>query len=193
MGIKMPDKAKTKTVSSLLYHLSACGEAIEAHGNQTLTAAWRTCERGDWMLWLCAKMEGEPGWPTREDVVLAVCECVEPSLKFITDSVALFTARKAIDTARAWAHGKSTQTEVIKSSAACYASTYAVDAAASAAHAAAYTTYVSLPAYSGAHAYASHAAFAAAGAYYAARGEDARSQSLAHSADICRKLLYVPQ
>lgn len=60
---------------ALLKKLGACQEAIDFANGRELAEAWATCERPDWMFWLCAKMLGEKNWPTHQQLVLVACEC----------------------------------------------------------------------------------------------------------------------
>src|SRR5271165_3476739 len=59
----------SKELSKLLTSLQACERATAWAKGKSLATVWRTCKRGDWMLWLCWKMADEPGWPTRKEVV----------------------------------------------------------------------------------------------------------------------------
>ena len=64
-------KAQRERAQSLSEHLAemeACPDAVKWVGNRSLPRAWRECERPGWMLWLCDRMAGEHGWPTRDDV-----------------------------------------------------------------------------------------------------------------------------
>ena len=124
--------------------LSACKEAVVWSKGRTFAEAWQQCKRADWMLWLCGKMCGAPGWPTQQQIVLLACECAESSLplfeqRYPNDQ----RPRKAIEAARAWANGDGTIEQVRTARAAAYA--YADDAAA-AADAGRVHSLVSLPA-----------------------------------------------
>lgn len=136
----MTAQALTRTLTKL----GACKEARKWATGKTLATAWLECQRGDWLLWLCAEQIGEPGWPTHQAVVLAVCACAEVALVYVPAGEN--RPRLAIEAARKWARGEATVAEV--------------RAAAYAAHAAA------------------HAA--------------ARPLSLAHSADLVRSMLTIP-
>ena len=102
---------------------------------KTLRSAWEACERVDWMLWLCAKMEGKKGWSTRQQIVLVACDCAELVLpiyekKYPDDK----RVRNCIEVTRKWANGKATIEEVRQARrAAAYAAAYAAYAAAYAA------------------------------------------------------------
>ena len=71
-------------MKKLLTELGACDEAVKWVGDRTLKQAWDDCERGDWMLWLCAKMEGEAGWPDKNQVVRTICACAQTIMHFWT-------------------------------------------------------------------------------------------------------------
>jgi hypothetical protein len=91
----------------LLGDLDACFSYGRAWAEgKTLREIWRTCERGDYMLRLLAKMEREKGWPDRKVIVLAACDCPELALKYVPEGES--RPRKAIETARKWARGKAT-------------------------------------------------------------------------------------
>ena len=93
-----------KQFSALLVELKACPEAREWASGKSLAVVWKTCKRGDWLLWLCGKMADKPNWPTRKEVVLAACDCAEPSLKHVPAGEE--RPRKCIETVRAWAAGR---------------------------------------------------------------------------------------
>ena len=173
-------------LSALLQRLNACKEARNWADGKSLEEAWNTCERGDWMLWLCGKMIGKTGWPSRQELVLAACACAELSLPYIPDGED--RPRKCIEVTRAWAHGKASLEQVKNAAHPAYAAhaaasaAYAARAAASAAHAA----YAAHAAASAAHAaaYAAHAAAYAAYAAHAAASAaaDSAANSAAHAA-----------
>ena len=148
--------------AALLKELNACPEAYKwAHG-KTFHRVWQTCDRADWLLWLCEKMVGQPGWPTRKELVLAACACAETSLKYV--KAGEDRPRKAIETARAWVRGEVSIEDVGRAAYAAYAAAYAAAAAAYAAYA--YAAYAA--AYAAYAAAAAYAAYAAAAAAYAA-------------------------
>ena len=110
-----------KKFEELLNELGACSSAVEwAHG-KTLHVFWKTCQRGDLLLWLAGKMADKKGWHTRKQIVLAACVCAETALKYAPKGEE--RPKKAIQTARAWAKGKATIEEV-------WAAAAAADAAA---------------------------------------------------------------
>ena len=145
--------------SDKLVDLGACSEAVVwARTQNTQTSAWKSCRRGDWMLWILGKLVGPPKSGSRKKLVLACCDCAETSLpifekRYPNDA----RPRKAIETARAWATGTGGVALKNLRAAAAYA-----DAAA---------------------AFAATADCAAG----AAAATAARSSSLAASADIVRK------
>jgi len=179
----------------LLRGLGASAEVIEWCEGRGSEEAWRDCQRGDWMLWIASKSRVD-----RKRIVRAICDCVEPALRFVPDGEG--RPRAAIDTARAWCRGLATHEEVWAAASAAadasvgsdaadaaYATAYATAYAAAAAAAAAYAA--NDAAYADAAAVATHAAdavVAVAAAYATSAADDAaRLQSLAASADIVRR------
>jgi hypothetical protein len=100
-----------------LARLGACEDAAAWAKGFTGTArqAWLACERGDWLMWLCARLEVD-----RKLVVTAACDCAERALKFVPAGED--RPRKAIETARAWVRGEATIAEVHAAAAARQAS-----------------------------------------------------------------------
>jgi hypothetical protein len=88
---------------NLLAKLGACPEARHAADGKSLAEVWKTCERGDWMLWLAARVP-----VSRQLLVLAACDCVEPSLQYTTDP----RPAECIAVARRWALGEATNDEL---------------------------------------------------------------------------------
>ena len=150
--------------------IGACKEAVLwAKDYKTLRSAWEACERVDWMLWLCAKMEGKKGWSTRQQIVLVACDCAELVLpiyekKYPDDK----RVRNCIEVTRKWANGKATIEEVRQARRAAYAA-YAAAAAAAAD--------------------AAYAAYAAADA--TAADATARLRTYKQCAEFCRKRLAI--
>jgi hypothetical protein len=154
----------------LLVFQGACVEALAWSKGKSLKTVWETCERGDWMLWLTAKMIGKVGWPSHQQVVLAACDCAETALVYVPAGEE--RPKKCIEVVRKWTRGEATLTEVQQARNAAAAAAAAADAAADAA--AAYAAYAAA-AYAAA-AYADAAAAAADAAYadaYAAAAADA--------------------
>ena len=111
-----------KQFEVMLKEINACTEAREWTKGKSLAEAWDTCERADWMLWLCGRMAGSDGWPTHQQIVLVACEFAETSLKFYESKYPKDDRpRKAIETARKWANGQATIEEVRASRTAAYA------------------------------------------------------------------------
>jgi len=52
------ESMNAKEFNELLRRIGACSEAVKWAKGKSFTEAWMTCERPDWMLWLCARMEG---------------------------------------------------------------------------------------------------------------------------------------
>ena len=156
---------------SLLKSLGACGEARTWAKGKDFAEVWTTCERGDWLLWLCGSMIGKEGWPTHQQIVLAACDCAELALVHVKKGEE--RPRIAIETARKWAHGEADIEQVRQ---ARHAAAAAADAAAAAYAAAA------------AAAAAAYAAYAAA----ADAADAARTKTLKTCADLVRKSIPMP-
>ena len=171
----------------LLVSLGACEDAREWAKGKSFADVWNTCERGDWLLWLLAKMKDKPGWATHKQIVSAACDCAELSLKYV--EVGEERPRVAIETARKWVRGEATLEEVKK--AARKADRSAYDAAHAASHAAAHAaSHAASAAYAAAHA-AAHAACAAyAAAAHAAAAACAAYAAAAYAASHAASAAY---
>lgn len=161
--------------------LYACPEALEwLRGQESPEEAWATCTRADWMLWLAMKKAGSPGWAPWQEVVLVLCDIVEPLVANLADPRSL----AVIKACRAFVAGKISRSSLL-------------DAKADAANAA-YAAY--------ADAYAAYAAYAAAlaaidataalaaidatqAAHAASSAASAKGASLADMADLVRERL----
>ena len=142
--------------------LNACEPAIEWLEGKTQAEAWATCPQADWMIWLSMRMAGRPGWSSWQDVVLVLCDCVEPSL----------------------VPGDNRPQEALAAARGLVAGTVSVsdaDAARAAARAAASAAYAAAYAAAAARA-AAAAARAAASAYAAARAADAADAAFSNAA-----------
>jgi hypothetical protein len=119
--------------SVTLARTNACVGAVEwALTQPSLKAAWANCERGDWMLWLAARLSRR-GTLARKSVVRAACGCALLVLdRFEKAHPGDIGPRKAIETALAYCDGKTTLDEVRN------AADAAADDAAAATYAAAY-------------------------------------------------------
>lgn len=155
-------------MKKLLDELGACSSAKIWAKGKDLATIWTTCDRADWLFWLAGRMEGKRGWPTRQEIVLAACECAELALPYVTQGED--RPRIAIETARKWAHGEATLDEVQSAAYAAYAaargsaSCAAREAAIHVAYAAAHAAYAAASAANA----GAHAAYAAADANAAA-------------------------
>ena len=162
-----------------LERLHPCREALKwAQEQKNQKQAWNDCERGDWMLWLCGKLSGEPESHKRKKLVLASCECARLALKYVKQGEE--RPIKTIETAEKWANGKATIEQVRKATAA------GANAAATAAYAGADAAYAGAGAAAAAANAAATAAYAGAGAD-AAAATGARSGTLKICADIVRR------
>lgn len=130
--------------------------------------AWRTCGRGDWMLWLIGRWAGKPGSDKRRKLVLCCCDVVSEVRRYTRGKT-----RVAFDrcqrTARSWARGCGATLDDVCA---------AVGAAEEVAYAAGTVVYASAAAY---------AAYAYDAADVAAAADDvARVRALARCARIVR-------
>ena len=177
------------SLQKLLEELDACNEArVWALQFTTLAEAWKACKRGDWMVFLAAKKAGEPGWPTRQEVVLATCACAARALPLCRPEHRRI-ARNTLAVTRRWARGEATDMEVKTAAnavAACEAAiTYRAPysrSAIAAIRAAGYAASYGTPVYT---------VVAAADAVVGTRTVR-RDASLAASAKICRRMLKIP-
>jgi hypothetical protein len=171
--------------------IRATGACIDARkwlrSQESAEKAWHSCERGDWLLWIAARLLTDDAG--RKLVVLAACDCAETALVHVPAGEE--RPRLCIDAVRAWTRGEATIEEVRDRRGAAYAA-YAAYAAApdepAATSAAAYAAYA---AYAADAAYAAYAAYAAAyaadaadAAAYAADAADAAAARKAHLAKL---------
>ena len=191
-----------KEFSDLLTLLNACPRAREWAKGKSLQSAWKTCKRGDWLLWLSGHMAGKPGWPTRNEVVLAACDCAETALQYV--KAGDDGPRKCIETVRAWADGKASRYDVEtarRAAAASYAASYAsyaadashAAAAAEAADAAAYAADAAAYADDAAASYTATAAASATYAPYATYASYAADAATAYAADAAADAAYAAE
>ena len=121
----------TVTLTDLLRSFSACDDAVDwAETQPDLETAWRDCERGDWLLWIAARLAVD-----RKLIVIAACQCARMALHWLPAGEE--RPLIAIEAAEAWVRGEATNDEV--GAAAAHAA-YAADAYAYAAAAYATTT-----------------------------------------------------
>jgi hypothetical protein len=125
-----------------LVRMNACPAAVDwARCYPTLTAAWKACKRGDWMLWLIGKCTTSAPWSEeRKPIVRVALECARLA-PWIEDDTTLARIW-CLSALERWLKGEAKRDEV---NAAAYAAADAADAA-----------------------YAAYAAYAADAAAYAA-------------------------
>ncbi len=164
---------------SAMKELRACLDATQWVETQEGSAQeiWDRCERGDWMLWLAAKLQVD-----RKLIVKAACLCARTALKYVRPGED--RPLKCIETTERWVRGEATIEEVREARRAAVDAAYAAAYAASAA-----------AAYAAAAADAASAAAASAAAYAAAAAAaSARQAALKQCADIVRTVIVeVPQ
>ena len=102
-------------MKTLLTKLKACKPALDWVGDKTIEQAWNECQRGDWLLWLAAKLDID-----RKILVYAASQCARTSLQYvpIDEKRPLI----AIETAERWTRGEATLDEVKIAADAAYAS-----------------------------------------------------------------------
>ena len=99
-------------LKTLLKEVNACHEAREWAEDKTLSQAWATCTRADWMLWLCGRVAGPPDSPNRRKLVLVAAECAATALHLIDDEETRAICEATIQTCYAYTHGEATLDEV---------------------------------------------------------------------------------
>lgn len=149
----------------------ACKEAIfYVRTQKNYEEAWNNCPRGDWMLWIAAKLQID-----KRLLTLAKGKCAATVLRLMKDK----RSKKAVKAAIDYGHGLIGDEELKNAADAAYDAAYAAYAAygidaADAAYAVAYAAYSA----------ANASAYA-----YAAATDAAREKNLQETADICRDLL----
>ena len=147
-----------------------CEAVIWAKTQPDAATAWRTCRRGDWMLWVAAQAGVD-----RKRMVMAACAVARTALVHVPAGE--HRPLRCIEVAEDWCRGGATIEQVLEARRAAHA---AADAAAYYAYAAAYA----------AAAYAAYVAYAdAANAAYDDAAAAARSATLKECADIVRRLI----
>jgi hypothetical protein len=162
-----------KNFKTLLHKLHACSEAKEWAGDMTIEEVVEKCHRGDWLLWLAARVGVE-----QRLLILAKGHSANTVRHLMKDERSI----KAVDAAIAYGEGIIDADQL-------YAAAFTADAAfaadAAAADAAAFTA-------DAAYSSAAYAAFAAASAAYAADAaaySSAKKENQLQTADICRKYI----
>jgi len=150
-----------KNFKDLLVELNACKEAVVWAGDMPIEEVVEKCHRGDWLLWLAAKID-----IGLQPLTLAKGHCANTVRHLMEDERSI----RAVDAAIDFGNGKITKEQLKAAAYDAYAA-YAADADARAA----YTAY----------------AAARAAAYDAARAAayDAQKQNRLQTADICRKYI----
>jgi hypothetical protein len=156
-----------KTFQDLLKELNACSEAQVWAGDKTIEQVVSECHRGDWLLWLAARVDAD-----NRKLVLTAGKCAETVIHLMKDKRSKAAVKAAIE----YGEGRINEDEL---NAAAYAAATAATAAAYADAAAAYAAYAADYAAGAvadaatAYAYAAAtAADAAAGAAGAVRAEN---------------------
>jgi len=163
---RVRSKKRSPLAIDVIRPFNPCREAvdwIEAHPGMTFERAWAECPRGDWMLWIAARLGVE-----RKTLVLAACACARLALKFVKPGEE--RPLRCIETTERWARGEATIVEVCTARAAATAATPAAYAAYAAAYAATPAAYA-----------ADAATDAAAYAAYAATYATADATAAAHA------------
>ncbi len=184
----------TKTLKNFLKEHSACSDGYLFAKDLTLQEFLKTCQRGDWSLWLFKKSNPN----SLKELTLTKGHCAATAIHLMKDDA----SKKAVQAAIDFGEGKIGRKELDASASAAYTAASAAAAAASAAAAAAYTAAsaaaaAAYPAYAAAAAASSAASAAAAyaasasaytayAAYASASAEEANKKE---TADICRKYL----
>lgn len=166
-----------KAMKTEIDKFNPCRDGVDFRKRfKTFEEAWNACERGDWMLWIAAKLEVDI-----RILTLAKGLCANTVKHLMKDK----RSTAAVDAAIAFGSGEIDGNEFktaayASHAAACVYTTYAAYYAASAAHAATSA------------AASSRAAYYAAIAYAAASGNGSTSAIKRHqkqTADICREVL----
>ena len=161
---------------------TSCYDAQVYYGTKdTFEQAWNDCDRGDWMLWIAAKLKID-----KRTLFLAKARCAKTVLHLMKDE----RSRKAVEVAEKYGLGQCESKELQSAAAAAAYAAYAADAAADAdavdaavAAAAAAAAAVAAVAAVDADAAAAVAADADAAAAVA------RKTNQQQTSDICREIL----
>jgi len=88
----------------------ASGRALVAVNAWDSQQTWDSFTRADWLMWYATRQIGDPGWPTREQVVKTVCLCTARALKYTP--VEKTSASNAVQVTTDWADGKASFSDV---------------------------------------------------------------------------------
>jgi hypothetical protein len=118
------------TIDELIARFSPCGQGEKFLREQgTLEAAWDTCARADWMLWLDARLD----LLTPRQRAEFACRCVRETPAGEGTVWGLLTddrSRRAVETAEAFMRGEATEEELREAAKAAKAAERAAGAAA---------------------------------------------------------------
>jgi len=102
-------------LEQFLIRNNACPDGLEFAKNLTLEQFWTTCPRGDWILWLFAKMNPD----CLRELTLAKEHCANTVRHLMKDKRSI----KAVDVAIAFGEGRATREELDAANRAAYAAT----------------------------------------------------------------------
>ena len=187
-----------KTLKKFLQKNQACEDGFDFAKDLTLEQFLNTCERGDWILWLFARMNPS----SLRELTLAKAHCANTVRHLMKDARSI----KAVDVAIAFGEGRATREELDAAFASAANAAYVAYADYVASYAASNAAYAASNAASNAAYAASNAASNAANAAsYAAEeliapayanvanaayvANVARVENRKQTADICRKYL----
>ena len=111
-----------KTLENFLKNNAACKDGVNFAKDLTLEEFLNTCERGDWILWLFARMNPE----SLRELTSAKGHCANTVRALMSDK----RSRRAVDVAIAFGEGKATREELTDAAAATAGAWAAADAAA---------------------------------------------------------------
>jgi len=127
-----------ETIGEQIAHLGPCEDAVEWLGGKTdWQAAWDTCPRGDWLLWLYSRLtKREAGDETHRTLVRIACACARTRLSGMPAGE--LRPLRAVELAERWAAGEDVPRRALRDAAdaADVAAAYAAATATAAAHAA---------------------------------------------------------
>ena len=172
-----------KDLLAELKELHACREAIDWVATQeSPQAAWESCERGDWMLWLLGKRINKTGSQQHRRLVRIACKCARLALPCVPDDD--LQPLRAIELTERWAAGGAVSQETLRDVAEAVADAACAAAYAANATNAAYAAWAVADAACAA--YAADAAINAANAAWAA----ANATNAAYAADAAINAAY---
>ncbi|MDI7268991.1 MAG: hypothetical protein QME96_13465 [Myxococcota bacterium] len=112
---------------SALEALRPCPETVEwcrgLPARTSLAAAWRRCDRGEWLLWLVVRTLDAPPWgEERKPLVRAVARCARLALPvYEARHPGDGRVRRCLDLAEAWTRGEATPEQVVQAYVATFA------------------------------------------------------------------------